>query len=93
MEIIYKKQFQKELIKLPQFVQLAVRGVIEQLEKSDTLQDSSLDYKYLKGQKKNEKYVRIRVGGYRIGAELIKPNIILITCGSRGDIYKSFPTK
>lgn len=91
MEIIFKKQFQKELIRLPNHVQLAVREVIEQLEKAESLQNSGLDFKHLKGQKKSENYVRIRVGGYRIGAELIKPDIILITCGSRGDIYKAFP--
>lgn len=32
-------------------------------------------------------------GGYRIGAELIQPNIILITRGWGGDLYKSFPPK
>lgn len=93
MEIIYKRQFQKELIRLPEHVQLAVKEVIEQLEKATNLQDSGLDYKHLKGQRKGENYVRIRVGGYRIGAEIIKPDILLITCGSRGDIYKKFSPK
>lgn len=93
MEIIFKKQFQKELIRLPKQVQLAVKDIIEQLEKADNLQDSGLDYKHLKGQRKSESYVRIRIGSYRIGAEIIKPDILLITCGSRGDIYKKFPPK
>lgn len=91
MEIIYKKQFQKELIRLPNFVQNAVKEVIAVLKEAENLQSSGLDFKYLGGQKKDENYIRIRIGGYRIGAELIKPNIILITCGSRGDVYKNFP--
>lgn len=91
MEIIYKKQFQKELIRLPSFIQKAVKETIEILKKSENLQSSGLDFKYLNGQKKDENYIRIRIGGYRIGAEFVKPNIILITCGTRGDVYKSFP--
>ncbi len=91
MEIIYKKQFQKELIRLPSFVQKAVRQTIEILKEAENMQGSGLDFKYINGQKKDENYIRIRIGGYRIGAELIKPNIILITCGSRGDVYKGFP--
>ena len=91
MEVIYKKQFQKELIRLPDFVQKAAKETIEILKKSENMQSSGLDFKYLNGQKKDENYVRIRIGGFRIGAELVKPNIILITCGSRGDVYKSFP--
>jgi mRNA interferase RelE/StbE len=91
MEIIYKKQFQKDLIRLPNFVQKAVKETIDILKKSQNMQSTGLDFKYLNGQKKDENYIRIRIGGYRIGAELIKPNIILITCGSRGDVYKGFP--
>lgn len=91
MEIIYKKQFQKELIRLPSFVQKAIRQTIEILKEAENMKGSGLDFKYINGQKKDENYIRIRIGGYRIGAELIKPNIILITCGSRGDVYKGFP--
>ena len=91
MEVIYKKQFQKELIRLPGYVQQAVKEAIEVLEKSENMQNSGLEFKYLNGQKKDENYIRIRISSYRIGAELIKPNILLITCGTRGDVYKSFP--
>ncbi len=83
MEIILKKQFQKELIRLPKHLQFAVKDIIEQLEKADNLQDSGLDYKYLKGQRQGESYLRIRIGSYLIGAEIIKPDVLLITCGSR----------
>lgn len=43
--------------------------------------------------KKESNYYRIRVGQYRIGSEYLKPDIILITIMTRGDIYKHFPPK
>jgi mRNA interferase RelE/StbE len=93
MEVILKKSFIKEVKRLPNYLSKACNEIVNTLEKAENLAATNLDYKIMEGQKKGENYVRIRVGGYRIGAELIEPNIILITVGSRNDIYKTFPPK
>ena len=91
MEIIYKKRFVKELVKLPAKIQSGVKDVLDKLKKADSLEASGVDYKLMKGQKKGQSYYRIRVGSYRIGIEYVKPDIIVVMIASRGDVYKTFP--
>jgi mRNA interferase RelE/StbE len=91
MEVIITKGYIKDLKFLPKEVVVAADEVIDLLTAAKSLQDSSVDYKKLSGQKKTENYYRIRVGNYRIGCQLIQPTIILITIFSRQDDYKGFP--
>lgn len=93
MEIILKKQFIKEVAKLPAKIQGSVKEIIDVLEKAESLQDINLDIKRMEGQQSNENYFRIRIGSYRMGLEVINPLIIVITILSRGDIYKKFPPR
>lgn len=93
MELILKKQFIRQVSKVPDKTQRYVREVLDMLENAETLQSSGVDYKPMEGQKKGENYYRIRVGGWRIGIEYVEPTVIIITLMSRGDIYKHFPPK
>lgn len=93
MEIILKKQFIKEVAKLPAKIQNSIREIIDTLESVETLQNVNIDIKRMEGQRADENYFRIRVGSYRIGIEFIDPKIIVITVLSRGDIYKKFPPR
>ena len=52
--------------------------------------DFSFDIKKCKGSKV---YYRIRLGQYRIGLKYIHPDVLLICCLIRGEIYKTFPPK
>lgn len=90
MEVRLKKSFFKELKRCPQHIQLAVKQILETLEKSHSLAASKVDFKKIKGY---DNYLRIRVGGYRIGCEYIAPQLVVITILSRGDVYKKFPPK
>ena len=76
---------------LPKNVQDDVRKILVLLENANSLQDSGVDYKFMVGQMKGEKYFRIRCGDYRIGIENINPTVIVITIVKRNDIYKKFP--
>jgi mRNA interferase RelE/StbE len=91
MEITYKRNFLKQLLALPKKVQNDVREILILLENAKNLQGSGVDYKFMEGQKKGEKYYRIRCGDYRIGIENTHPNIYVITIVKRNDIYKKFP--
>jgi len=93
MEITIRNSFVKELKRLPPKTQTAVREVLYTLQGSESLEASRLDYKPMEGQRKGENYYRIRVGQWRIGIEYIKPQVIVITVLSRGNIYKHFPPK
>ena len=93
MEIIYKKRFVKEFLKLPLKAQIGVKDVLDKLKQAENLETSGTDYKPMEGQKKEQSYYRIRVGGYRIGIEYVKPNVIVIIVASRGDVYKVFPPR
>lgn len=70
---------------------MSIKGILDDLEKVDSIQDLDVDLKRMEGQKKDENYYRIRIGSYRIGLEIISLKVILITVLSRGDIYKKFP--
>jgi mRNA interferase RelE/StbE len=91
LELRFKKSFIKELKRMPDYIKDEVKVLIEILEKSESLAQSGIEYKFLEGQNRDEKYLRFKIGGYRIGAEFVDPNIIIITIGSRGDFYKTFP--
>lgn len=91
MEVVATRTFAKALKALPRKTQESVMEVVLKLHNAQSLESSGVDYKKLEGQKKNERYYRIRVGEWRIGCEYINPKIILITVLSRGDIYKKFP--
>ncbi len=93
MEIILKKQFIKEVAKLPEKVQTAIKEILDELERIDSLQNARIDIKRMEGQSAEENYYRIRVGSYRIGLEYIAPQVIILTVLSRGYIYKKFPPK
>lgn len=87
MEVRFKKSFVKELINCPKSIQKSVQKMLEKLENSSSLEEAKVDFVFIKGQRNNENYIRIRLGQYRIGAEFIYPNIFMITIGPRGDIY------
>lgn len=91
MEVIITKAFIKELSKLPRTIIPLADAVIDKLHTAKSLQDSGADFTKMEGQKKNEKYYRIRVGDYRIGIENINPKIVVITIIHRSAIYKKFP--
>jgi mRNA-degrading endonuclease RelE of RelBE toxin-antitoxin system len=91
MEVIIKKSFVKDIAVLPDDIKLQIKQLILQLENADHIFDINTDLKYLEGGPKNEKYLRFRMGRYRIGAILKDNAIILVVVGSRGDFYKNFP--
>jgi mRNA interferase RelE/StbE len=91
MEIILKKQFIKEVSRLPIKIQTSVREILDKIEKAETFKNIDIDIKRMEGQKADENYYRVRVGQYRIGIEVIDPKVIIITILSRGDVYKKFP--
>jgi mRNA interferase RelE/StbE len=93
MEIILKKSFTKELLRLPAKIQKSCKEILETLSQAETLQDANIDIIPMEGQSKTENYFRIRVGSYRMGIEYIEPSVIVITILSRGNIYKHFPPK
>ena len=99
MEVTLRKSFVKELQKLPSKIQQKVMEILDALEQADDLGSSGVEYKYMEGQKKDQNYYRIRIGGWRMGLEYVPPTdaqtaaAIVVTILSRGDIYKKFPPK
>jgi mRNA interferase RelE/StbE len=93
MEIVYKKSFIREFTRLPTNIQTATQSVLNKLERADTLEAAGVDYAHIRGQKTGYGYYRIRIGQYRMGIEYVAPNLIVITIGVKGDIYKTFPPK
>ncbi len=88
MEIKYKKQFLKDLSKLP----LSYRNAIEELVFETIPNESSYNIMQrvskLKG--KNN-YYKIRVGEYRIGLFIKKDFLEFKRTLHRKDIYRYFP--
>jgi mRNA interferase RelE/StbE len=93
MEIIYKRKFLKDLKSLSPKMQAGVKTVLDKLRVATNLETSGVDYALMEGQKQGQNYYRIRVGGYRIGVEYLRPDLIVIIIASRGGIYKEFPPK
>lgn len=93
MEVIVTKGYLKELAKLPKHIIAAADDVIDKLHATKSLQESGVDFTKMEGQKKDEKYYRIRVGDYRIGINNINPKVVVITIIHRNAVYKTFPPK
>lgn len=91
MEVIIQKRFLKELKQFPKQVIASAEAIIDKLKESNSLAETNLDYIKISGQKKGENYYRIRMGSYRMGIELKRPNIIIITIFHRQSDYKNFP--
>lgn len=93
MQIKLSKRFIKEFEKLPTKVKSLVIVILKKLETVDTLLGFP-DCKRIQGYK--EEYYRIRIANYRLGFEVVNNEIKAIhimTISSRGDIYKTFPSK
>ena len=58
-----------------------------------SLETAGVDYKLMKGQKKNRGFFRIRVGDYRIGIQYVHPDVIVMRVLHRGKVYDGFPPK
>ncbi|MES2702701.1 MAG: type II toxin-antitoxin system RelE/ParE family toxin [Bacteroidota bacterium] len=91
MEVVILRSFLKDLRLKPKAVVLAAEELIAQLEASKNLELSGVDFKKMEGQKKGERYYRIRLGEWRVGIEYISPKIIVIRILARGEVYKHFP--
>lgn len=87
MEVIVTKTFIKQLKTCPIYIQQSAKAVLESLECAKDIREIP-DVKKLEGYKT---YYRIRIGDYRVGMELVKPEIILLTILHRSSIYKKFP--
>jgi mRNA interferase RelE/StbE len=85
MEVKFAPSFLKDLRSQHIEVLAKVDELILKLQSSDSLLNTNLDIKKMKGK---GNYYRIRIGAYRIIAEWVKPSIILLVIGSRGDVYK-----
>jgi mRNA interferase RelE/StbE len=81
------KDFRKELIKLPQFVQKQAIGALETVINASTFSDIP-NLKKIAG---HDNYYRLRIGQFRIGLYWTGEEFIIMTIGSRGDFYKTFP--
>ena len=93
MEIIVTKSFHKDLRKCPKYIIEKIGGIIALLESAENINESTLDYTKMEGQKRGESYYRIRVGGWRVGIELKTAKVILLIILPGGEIYKDFPPK
>ena len=84
-KIVFKKSAEKELLKLPLFVQKKLREALILLSHNPF--PDLLVVKKLKGE---EDLYRIRVGDYRLIYELQKAiiTIVVIRVGHRKDIYR-----
>lgn len=60
MEVIITKKYVKELGKLPKSIIALSDAVIDKLPAAKSLQENGIDITKMEGQKKDEKYYRIR---------------------------------
>ncbi len=93
MELVFKKSFYRNFVRLPSHVQSATQVILRKLISADTLGTAGVDYAPIRGQRVGCNYYRIRIGQYRMGIEYVVPNLIVVTIAVRGDIYKTFPPK
>lgn len=93
MVVDIQAKFEKELRKTPDYIQDQARIVIKKLMASKSLETADVDYKMMKGQKKNRGFYRIRVGDYRIGIQYLHPDVIIMRVLHRGKVYDGFPPK
>ncbi len=69
VEIVNK--FKKDFKRSPDDIQ---NRVLE-IENAKNIKSADLDIQRMEGQKKGENYYRIRVADWRIGCEILQPNI------------------
>lgn len=93
MEIVITKSFRREFKRLPVNAQRAVQTVLEKLRSADALETAGVDCAPIRGYRAGHSYYRIRIGQYRMGIEYVAPDLIIITIGARGGVYKTFPPK
>ncbi len=93
MVVDIQTKFEKELRKTPGHIQDQARIVIKKLMDASSLETAGLDYKMMKGQKRNRGFYRIRVGDYRIGIQYLHPDVIIMRVLHRGRVYDGFPPK
>lgn len=88
MKTEFRNSFQKDLanIKDKEILQ-KIKAVIEAVEAAQTLAEIT----NLKKLKVKGNFYRIRIGDYRIGANLTQGTITFVRVLSRKDIYKYFP--
>ncbi len=93
MVVDIQTKFEKELRKTPGYIQDQARIVIKKLMDASSLETAGVDYKMMKGQKKNRGFYRIRVGDHRIGIQYLHPDAIIMRILHRGKVYAGFPPK
>ena len=88
MKILYKKSFDKELLKLndAKFAK-SVKDIIESVKKAETINDIN----NLKKLKSSKSAYRIKIKDYRIGLYFEKDTVEFVRFMHRKDIYKYFP--
>lgn len=93
MVVEVRPRFEKELKRTPQPIQNEVKKVLLTLVASNSLAESGLAFKKMKGQRKTDSFYRIRIGDWRLGIQYLHPNVVVITILKRGDVYKHFPPR
>lgn len=91
MEVIIRKQYLKDLRKVPKHIFTSADAVLDKLRSAENLNKSGVDFTKMQCQKKDKEYYRIRLGDWRMGIELKTPSVIIITILHRSEIYKKFP--
>ena len=88
-KVEYKKQFLKELSKLPKSVQAQAEKTVFE----DLLCENPFDLGYLEQMKGYPGKYKIRIGQYRIGitADKLEKIIVCNRIAHRKDIYRVFP--
>jgi mRNA interferase RelE/StbE len=88
-KVEYNKRFLKELASLPKDIQSRVKPIVF----SELETDNPFKLGYLDKMKGHKNKYKIRVGDYRIGLTIDKPNqtIICQRIAHRREIYKTFP--
>lgn len=90
MKVRFDKTFERDLGKLNDLrLKSAVVGVIEQVEKSESL----LTVRNLKQLRGFKNCFRIRIGDYRIGIYSDGRQVDFIRFGHRRDFYRFFPRR
>ena len=88
MNVRFKSSFAKDLRRVPQQVLLSrVRGLIEQIERTQSLEEV-VNLKKLRG---SGPYYRIRVGDYRVGLIVQGNEVTFVRFLHRREIYRYFP--
>jgi mRNA interferase RelE/StbE len=88
VKVEFRTSFLKDIGKIKNKAVLKrIKGVIENVEKTEALQNIS-DLKKLRG---GDEYYRIRVGEYRIDLSISEDTWVFVRCLHRRDIYRYFP--